>query len=192
MRHQKILIADDDAITRRLLEELVTGLGHQVVMAHDGGEALAVLQGRDAPGLALIDWVMPVLDGPEVCRALRSDPERRSSTYLILLTARSRKSEVVAGLRAGADDYVIKPFDPDELAVRIEMGIRTACLERRLRAKTREAEAARERLRRAEDLLPCAGCRQVREDGEYWDALSAYRAGQGDDVACCRDCLLRV
>ena len=149
----KILIAEDDAVTRRLLEGMVTRLGHQVVTAKDGGEALECLESDEPPELALLDWVMPVMTGPEVCSRARGRAETAASTYLILVTARWKKADIVAGLKAGANDYVTKPFDPDELAARIEMGIRVSCLERLVRTRTRECESLREKLASATEKL---------------------------------------
>ena len=185
----KILVADDDVVTRRLLEEFVLRLGHQVVTACDGAEALRCLEADDPPGLALLDWVMPVLDGHEVCRAVRAN-DASPAPYLILLTARSRQADIVAGLRAGANDYVVKPFDSDELAARIDTGIRVSCMERKLRSRTRELEALQERIAAAERLLPiCTGCNAPRSDGAYWSEVAAYEAQCSPRLPTCPACL---
>ena len=119
----KILIAEDDTIPRRLLQATLTKAGHEVVSACDGAEAWQILQNADAPRLAIVDWLMPNMDGVEVCRRVR---QRHAGpyTYLILLTSKDRKEDLIAGLEAGADDYLTKPFDPQELQVRLRTGQR--------------------------------------------------------------------
>ena len=118
-----ILIADDDPLTRRLLQALLTKLGHEVQMANDGETAWKILEGTDAPAMAILDWMMPGLTGPEVCKRLRANPGR-SRPYVILLSAKSEKQDVIAGLDAGADDYLPKPFNPMELLARLRVAQR--------------------------------------------------------------------
>jgi phosphoserine phosphatase RsbU/P len=119
----KILIAEDDTIPRRLLQATLTKAGHEVVSACDGVEAWRILQSADAPRLAIVDWLMPNMDGVEVCRRVRQQ-QASPYTYLILLTSKDRKEDLISGLEAGADDYLIKPFDPQELQVRLRTGQR--------------------------------------------------------------------
>jgi sigma-B regulation protein RsbU (phosphoserine phosphatase) len=119
----KILIAEDDAIPRRLLQAALVKIGHDVVVARDGAEAWQILQSGDTPRLAILDWLMPGMDGAEICRKVRQR-HNGSYVYLILLTSKDRKEDVIAGLEAGADDYLIKPFDPQELQVRLRAGQR--------------------------------------------------------------------
>ena len=135
----KILIAEDDALSRKLLEAFLTAAGHEVIVTADGAEALRVLERSDAPSLAIIDWVMPGLNGTEVCRRLQ---RRKDSNpiYTILLTAKSRKSEIVEGLDSGADDYLVKPFDPEELKARIKVGARIIELQKKLAERVEELE----------------------------------------------------
>jgi two-component system cell cycle response regulator len=127
----KVLIADDDPISRRLLESSLTRWGYDVQTANDGYEAFAALLHPEAPKLAVLDWQMPGMDGPEICRQIRqreSDPY----TYIILLTGKRTQEDVVEGLDAGADDYVVKPFDPAELKVRLRTGKRILYLQDQL------------------------------------------------------------
>jgi DNA-binding response OmpR family regulator len=124
----KILIADDDSIPRRLLHATLTRAGHEVVSACDGAGAWQILQSADVPRLAIIDWLMPHLDGVEVCRRVRQQ-QTRPYTYLILLTSKDRKEDLIVGLEAGADDYLTKPFDPQELQVRLRTGQRVLDLQ---------------------------------------------------------------
>jgi diguanylate cyclase (GGDEF)-like protein len=126
----KILIADDDAIARRLLEATLVRLGHDVVMATDGVEARDRLLEPDSPRLAILDWMMPGLDGPSVCRAVRD--RTPFYLYLMLLTSRDRREDMVSGLGAGADDFLTKPLDFFMLQARIRTGERIVQLQDRL------------------------------------------------------------
>jgi two-component system cell cycle response regulator len=124
----RILIAEDDLVTARLLRALLDSWGFEVVTVTDGISALAVLQTPDAPRLAILDWMMPGLDGPDVCRRARAH-RPGVPMYLILVTSREARRDVIAGLDAGADDYVVKPPDPEELRSRLKAGIRVLAME---------------------------------------------------------------
>lgn len=125
----RILIADDDDHPRALLAHYLKSWDFQVTACRDGLEAAAILEGENAPSLALIDWMMPGLEGVEICRRVRNHPGRRPYIYLILLTG---NDEVATGLEAGADDYIKKPYAVDELRARLRVGQRVIGLERRL------------------------------------------------------------
>ena len=127
----RILIADDELITRRLLEKTLEHAGYEVVAVEDGRKALECLSHTDGPRLALLDWLMPGLNGVEVCREMRRHSEH-PYTYIILLTARTSKEDVVTGLEAGADDYITKPCDAEELKARLRAGERILKLEDKL------------------------------------------------------------
>jgi DNA-binding response OmpR family regulator len=114
----RILIADDSGVVRAILEHHLAGWGYEVVVAKDGNEAWRVLDGPDAPSIALLDWMMPGRDGLEVCKLVR-EANRQPYTYIILLTGRDQQEDIVQGLGAGADDYLKKPFDNGELAARL-------------------------------------------------------------------------
>ena len=116
-----ILVAEDDPVSRTLISNRLEKWGYAPVVTHDGHEAMAVLRGRDAPSLAILDWSMPGMDGLEICRRLRA---AEKTIYIILLTSHSSKEHVVQGLRAGADDYLMKPFHAEELESRILAGLR--------------------------------------------------------------------
>ena len=135
----KILLAEDSAFARQLLRDSLIAGGYEVVLAEDGERAWHALQGPDAPALALLDWMMPGLDGLEVCRRVRA-AAREPYVYIILLTGRERPQDVVEGLAAGADDYLKKPVDSQELRARIRSGRRMVELHAQL-------VAAREALR---------------------------------------------
>ena len=127
----KILIADDDRMNRRLLEKTLEREGYEVIAVDNGRLALEQLSLPDGPRLALLDWMMPELDGPGVCRGVRTQHER-PYIHIVLLTSRGSKQDIVAGLEAGADDYLTKPWDPAELTARLRTGQRILQLEDRL------------------------------------------------------------
>ncbi|MCZ6632417.1 MAG: response regulator [bacterium] len=127
----KILIAEDDATSRRLLQAYLIKWGHQVIVCKDGQEAWDVCQTPEAPRLAILDWMMPELDGVEVCQKVRQLPHGEL-IYIILLTSKGEKADLIQGLSAGTDDYVTKPFDPEELKARIKVGQRVIKLQERL------------------------------------------------------------
>ena len=127
----KILIADDDAMSRRLLEKTLEREGYEVSAVENGRLALQQLSLPDGPRLALLDWMMPELDGPSVCLEVRKE-QGRPYVHIVLVTSKGSKQDVVAGLEAGADDYLTKPWDPAELAARLRVGQRILQLEDRL------------------------------------------------------------
>ncbi len=129
----RILIAEDDLVTRRLLQAHITKWGHEVVVAKDGAEAWNILNAPDAPPLVILDWMMPGMDGVTICRELRQG-EKQPYVYIILLTARTNKADLIEGLEAGADDYIVKPFDAHELQVRVRAGSRIIRLQEDLMA----------------------------------------------------------
>ncbi len=137
----RILIVDDDRVQLRLLKSILSREGHEVLEAADGQAALALLQ-RNPVRLVISDWMMPELDGPELIRRIRAD-DFPGYIYVILLTARDKQTDIVDGLEAGADDYLTKPFDPNELRARVSIGERILDLEMRLReARDRMEELA--------------------------------------------------
>ena len=133
----RVLIADDSLVSRHLLEATLKGWGYDVAVACDGAEAWRILEQEDAPSLAILDWMMPGFTGPEVCRLVRQK-SKEPYTYILLLTSKSLKEDVVEGMDSGADDYLTKPFDQHELKVRLRAGTRIVDLQAQLLA-TREA-----------------------------------------------------
>jgi two-component system, cell cycle response regulator len=119
----RILIAEDDPISRRMLEAFLQKWGYQVMTAVDGLDAVRILESVEAPALAILDWMMPGLEGPQVCQRVRAHPDR-PYVYILLLTARSQKDDLLRGLESGADDYLTKPFDAQELRARLRVGQR--------------------------------------------------------------------
>lgn len=133
----KILLADDDQLSRRIMERMLRSNGYDVVTAENGRQAMDELSREDSPRLALLDWMMPELDGLGVCREIRARSDK-SYVYILLLTAREAADDIVAGLKAGADDYLTKPCHPAELQARLHAGRRILLLEDKL-VESREA-----------------------------------------------------
>jgi len=126
----RLLIAEDDALFRTMLVQVLAP-EYEIVVANDGGEAWEILQQPDAPRLAILDWVMPGLTGPEICRKVRASA-CLSSMYILILTSKNSEADIVAGLRAGADDYITKPPTATELRARARVGKRILALQEAL------------------------------------------------------------
>lgn len=177
----RVLIAEDDAVNAQLLTALLDSWGYDLVLVRDGIEALTVLERDRTLQLALLDWELPGMDGPDVCRRIRELRGDRP-TYVILLTSRREKTDVVAGLDAGADDYLGKPFDPSELRARLHAGSRIIDLQQRLAGKIQELERALAEVRTLSGLLPiCSYCKSIRDDSNYWHQVEQY-VGKHADV----------
>jgi phosphoserine phosphatase RsbU/P len=169
-----ILIAEDDPVSSYMLETTLSKWGYSVTIANDGDLALQTLQQKDAPQLVILDWMMPNLDGIELCRKLREDPAKQS-TYIILLTAKSDKKDVVIGLDMGADDYITKPFDSEELRARVRVGARMVELQNTLANRITQLEEAIANVKQLQGILPiCSHCKKVRDDQNYWQQVESY------------------
>jgi phosphoserine phosphatase RsbU/P len=176
----RALVADDDLATAALLQRTLERWGLDVIVAHDGLEALKAVQEDPGIGLAVLDWSMPGLDGPEVCRRIRADPAR-AHLHLLLLTAREGRADVISGLDAGADDYLSKPFDPEVLRARVHVGLRVLKLKERLAERVAELETALSKVKQLHGLLPiCSYCKHVRTDGDYWEQVEQYVSDHTD------------
>src|SRR5277367_4367212 len=127
-----IMVAEDSAIYRRLIETHLKDWGFDFQCVRDGKEAWKLLSRKDAPRLALLDWVLPEIDGVELCRRLRNRPGDEPYTYTILLTAKNRKDEMLEAMNAGADDFLAKPIDPLQLKARLLVGKRIVELQEKL------------------------------------------------------------
>lgn len=191
----RILIAEDDAISRRLLQVALVKWGYEVVVTANGDEAWQALQAPDAPALAILDWLMPGRDGVELCRQARATPQLKT-LYLILLTSRGSKDDIVDGLEAGADDHVTKPFDHDELRARVQVGCRMVQLQQALAERVRELEAALSREQQLQGLLPiCCYCKKIRDDRNYWHQVESYivdHASVKFSHGVCPDCSVKI
>jgi len=172
----RVVIAEDDAVSRSILETLLLKWGYEVTTTLDGVAAWAALQEPDAPSLAILDIMMPGLDGLELCRRLR----RKVSgipPYIILLTANHGVSEIVKGIEAGADDYLTKPYDRDELRVRVQVGARIVELQTKLAERVGQLEAALSHVKQLQGILPiCSYCKRIRNDLNYWQNVDSYVA----------------
>ncbi len=178
----KILIAEDDPVSRRLLEATLVKWGYEVIVTCDGAEALESLQQEGAPKLAILDWMMPKMDGVIVCESIREAP-KPNPTYIILLTALGEKENIVAGLEAGADDYLTKPFNHQELRARVEVGIRIVELRENLINRVKELEDALKHVHQLQGMLPiCSYCKKVRDDKNYWQQVEVYVSDHSDAV----------
>ena len=170
----KALIADDDLTYRRMLEALLGKWGYDLVVASDGDAAWQVLHAPDAPQIAILDWMMPGKDGVEICRQIRestqSDPK-----YIILLTSKGEKKDIVSGLDAGADDYITKPFESEELRARVQVGERILRLQSELARRVKELQEALDQIETLEGILPiCMYCKKIRNDQNYWQQVESY------------------
>jgi CheY-like chemotaxis protein len=175
-----ILIAEDEPVSRRALEATLQKWGHEVQVVNDGIEALDALTRPGSPRVAILDWMMPGMDGLTICRRLREIPATRS-TYVILLTARGEKKDVVTSLEGGADDYIAKPFDREELRARVNVGLRMAALQQSLADRVVELEQALTRVKQLQGLLPiCCYCKSIRNDSNYWQRVEEYIAAHCD------------
>lgn len=174
----RILIAEDDRMSALMLSRALEQWGFDVVVVPDGAAAWACITGDRPPNLAIVDWMMPGIDGVELCRRVRATP-LATYLYVILLTARTSRQDLVAGLEAGADDYLTKPFDPDELRARIRVGQRTLGLIANIKSLT--------------GLLPiCGYCKRIRSEHDYWEQVESYISEHTDAVfshGICPGCL---
>jgi DNA-binding response OmpR family regulator len=189
------LVAEDHQVSRHLLQRNLANWGFEVATVEDGEQALKVLQGNNPPPIALLDWMMPKMDGSQVCAHVR-EMKGRPYIYLILLTAKGQKEDVASGLVSGADDYVIKPFDADELRARLQVGERVVALERTLASRVGELETALADVRKLKGLLPiCMYCKSIRDDQDYWRQIEDYiHAETGADFShgICPKCMEKI
>jgi len=170
----RILIAEDEAVSRRLLQQTLQRWGFEAVVASDGLQAWDLLSAAEAPQLAILDWMMPGVDGLELCRRVRA-LDAQLPVYLMLLTSRSAREDIVAGLQAGADDYVVKPFHEAELRARVQVGVRVVQLQLSLADRVHDLEEALSRVKQLQGLLPiCSYCKKIRDDRNYWQQVEQY------------------
>jgi len=191
----KLLIAEDRLATLSALTQLTTHWGYQVIGVSDGGMAWDILQREDAPKLALLDWVLPILDGVEVCRQVRQRfPDH--PPHLILITGRGSEDDLIAGLAGGADDYLRKPVSPPELRARLDAGKRIVKLQSNLAERVRNLEKALSRVKQLQGLLPiCSYCKKVRDDRNYWRQVEDYISANSEaqfSHGICPDCFTMI
>lgn len=191
----RILIAEDDATSRAVLTAVLSRDGYDVTETADGAQAWQELQQPSAPPLGILDLMMPKLDGLEVVRRVRALPTQWPP-YLIMLTTKSDKVDVIAGLEAGANDYLSKPFDPGELRARVEVGRRMIEMQIALAAKVEELKLAVEQVKTLRGIVPiCASCKNVRDDQGYWSRVESYVRDHTEaefSHAVCPDCMKKL
>ena len=170
----KILIDEDNAISRRILQATLAAAGHEVIVTTNGEAAWEILEKKESPSLAILDWMMPKMDGLEVCRRAQQLPTA-NPVYIILLTAKDQKADVVRGLEAGANDFMHKPFNSDELRARVRVGETVVTLRQNLAARVEELEEALAQVKLLQGILPiCSYCKAIRDDHNYWQQLDVY------------------
>lgn len=188
----KVLIAEDDPTSRLLLESVLKQWGYDVVSTCDGNEAWAAFQADEAPRLAILDWMMPGMDGVEVCRKVRQQ-DTQNPTYIIILTTLDRKADIVKGLESGADDYVAKPFHQEELRARVQVGRRVVELQSALADRVEELQEALSQIKTLEGLIPiCMYCHKIRDDRELWHRMEVYIQARSEakfSHGLCPECL---
>ncbi len=170
----RILAADDDTTALRLITYSLVTWGYDVVTASDGDKALEEIH-RGGINIVLLDWKMPEFEGIDILRRVRENPPPGGYLYMIMITAMSAIEDIVAGLDAGADDYLKKPYSEDELRSRIRVGERVVGLERKLVARAAELQEALDNVKQLKGLLPiCMYCKKIRNDRDYWQQMEGY------------------
>ena len=191
----KVLIAEDDPMSRRLLDVLLQKRGYETCLACDGEEAWRILCEPDPPPVAFLDWMMPVCDGVEVCRRVRAAVPPMS-LYIILLTAKGRTEDVVSALEAGADDHITKPFDREELLARLKVGERIIGLQTALVQRIRDLQEAMSEIKTLQGFLPiCSYCKRIRDDKNYWSQIESYISWRSEvrfSHGVCPECYERI
>ncbi len=191
----KVLLAEDEAVSRRLMEVHLDKWGFDVVGARDGAEAWVQLQQQPDVEMAVLDWMMPEVDGVDLIHRIRTELPGRS-LYVIVCTARSGVEDLVTALDAGADDYLRKPFLQEELRARLRVGVRTVALERALRRRIADLDAALRHVRTLQGLLPiCMQCKRIRNGEQVWERLESYLEEHADvefSHGLCDECLTKT
>ena len=188
----KILIAEDDTLSRVLLTKHLEKWGHEVIAEKTGQEAYDQFAGDSHLQFAILDWMMPELSGVDVCARIKERHADRFS-YVIMLTAKVQRDDIIAAFEKGADDFVTKPFEANELLARVNVGIRIIELHNRLKEKVEELTEAIEHIKQLEGIIPiCAWCKRVRDDSDYWNSVEDYITTRSEakfSHSICPDCL---
>jgi len=176
----QILIADDDPISRRLAIHALAGCGADVAVVEDGQSAWMQIQERTQSTVLILDRMMPELDGVDLCRRARLLPSF-PPLYILMVTSAAETADITAGLNAGADDYVVKPFKAAELKARAQVGIRMVALQESMARRLAELEQALANVKQLRGLLPmCSYCKKIRVDDKYWQQLEGYLTDHSD------------
>ena len=186
----KVLVAEDDFVSSAMLEDYMKDWGYTPIMVTHGKEALEVLKSPDAPLVAVLDWMMPYLSGVELCEAVQK-LQKPISPYLILLTAKSHKAEVARALQAGAHDYLTKPFDPDELRARVNVGRRV--VELQLSVVQQGGKLPTGTIANPPSKQVCSRCQKVGEAATGWIRMEgAPGSGEKQSPVLCPECYALV
>lgn len=187
----KILIAEDNLTQQLMLKLTFSKLGYVPIVTGNGLAACEIMLKPDAPKLAIIDWLMPGMEGVEVCRKIR-EAKSYEPAYLIILTSCDKPEDIVKGLKAGANDYMVKPFNVEELQVRIGVGRLVVELQTMLTDRIKELEAAQAQIRTLQGILPiCMYCKKIRNDKQYWEQVETYVSDHSQvqfSHSICPDC----
>ncbi len=188
----RILIVDDDLSTRNTLAGILRKCGHDVEMVSSGEEAWTVISQPDAPRLILLDWLMPGLNGLDLCKRIRS-MDGDNPFYIIMLTVKDNKEDIVEGLDTGTDDYITKPFYPEELRARINAGYRIIKMQNRLLSQANDLRNSLDHIKTLQGILPiCSFCKKIRDDKNYWQQLDEYISTHTEAMvshSICPECL---
>jgi sigma-B regulation protein RsbU (phosphoserine phosphatase) len=175
-----VLIAEDDAVSRRLLETHLKRWGHDVQSFANGQEACDAITRSQVSLLSILDRMMPGMDGSDICRKLRQT-EQNIHPYLVLLTGKEDSQNIVERLKVGADDYVTKPFAAAVLRARVDVGLRVLRLQLKLSDRVTDPEITPANVKRLQGLLPIGSyCKRIRDDGNYWKQVDTYLAENTD------------
>jgi sigma-B regulation protein RsbU (phosphoserine phosphatase) len=190
----RILIAEDNLISRKLLNVALKKWGYDVVAVNDGVAAWEELQKTDAPKLVILDWMMPEMDGLQVCQRVK-ESGNPDPPYIIILTAKTHKEDIVTALEAGANDYITKPFNNAELRARVRVGQRMVEMKDALAAQVIELRTALEHIKTLQGIIPiCSFCKKIRDDQGYWSQVEAYLSRHSDaqfSHGFCPECMGR-
>ncbi|MCB1059410.1 MAG: response regulator [Calditrichaeota bacterium] len=186
----KVLAVDDDRVTLLTLERLLSKFGYEPLVAVNGTDALKVFL-EHRPKMLITDWMMPEMEGPTVVKTIRAFAESEY-TYIVMLTSRQDKDDMMAGMLAGVDEFLTKPIDPDQLRARLRVGKRIMQLQDSLANRVKELEAERQHVKMLQGFLPiCSYCKKIRDDENLWSQIEEYISDHQDvqfSHSICPDC----
>ncbi len=194
MQNKKIktLVAEDDLTSRNILVAVLGKYDFDIIETVNGAQALAAMREANPPRLVILDWMMPEMTGIQVVRRIRAE-HLENPPYIIMLTTKSERTDIIAGLDAGADDYLTKPFDIGELRSRVTVGRRVLDTQQRLATKIQELNQALEHVEKLKGIIPiCMHCKKIRNDQGYWDQVETYVRNHSRaefSHAICPECL---
>ena len=188
----KLLIVEDDDSTRLFLLYALRKFGYEISQAKNGREAWEIFQKPDPPKLTIVDWLMPVMDGIELCKKIRAQIDERNQPYIIILTSKSEPGDTLEALHAGADEFLVKPIDPAELKARVEVGRRIIGLQETLHENIDYLQAALNEVTVLRGFISiCSYCKKVRND-DSWEKIENYISEHSEVTfshGVCPDCI---